>query len=321
MLFGYGFYMQVAKYNKSNKSFVAYYSQRLLILLLIGILHQVIWPGDIITRYALVGFLFLFVSNTTHRQDLYLAISFFIIFLAVGFYPILFPAATAGESVKSMSYMSFPGIDTVELIEKLRTDGIAGMYYFYAPFYKSYWAAERLLVNTNLLIGLFFLGGYLFKTDFLNKQALKKRNLLIFFVIGVIGLYLRYYVAYPLRIVDSLLLGLFYMCLLSLIYKKALGRKILQFLIPVGRMALTCYILQTVLCIYAFYGVGFGLFAQIPLYQVYFIAIAMLVLQTVFCKLWLNTYQFGPVEWLWRCLSYGKFIPIKIEEKQVVLQN
>ena len=172
-----------------------------------------------------------------------------------------------------------------------------------------------------MLIGLFFLGGYLFKTDFLNKGIFKTRNLVIYFTIGLIGLYLRYYVAYPFRILDSLFLALFYMGILRLIYKKKTGRKLLHIFVPLGRMALTCYILQTVLCIYTFYGLGFGLFAQLPLYQVYFIALAMLVIQVVFCKLWLSRYYFGPIEWVWRSLSYGKRIPLKIEEEQVRHQH
>jgi len=178
MLFGFGFYMQVAKYNKSDKSFISYYSFRLFILLLIGLLHQIIWPGDIVIRYALVGFLFLLVRNTTHKQDLYLTLIFFALFLISGFYYTFYPTVVEGAT-KHTAYMTFPGIDNLELIEKLRTEGFSGIYFFYAPFYKSYWAVERLIVSTNNLIGLFFLGGYLFKTDFLNKQALKKGNLII----------------------------------------------------------------------------------------------------------------------------------------------
>lgn len=310
ILFGIGFYMQVDKYNKSDKSFVTYYSLRLFILLIIGLMHQIIWPGDIVTRYALVGFLFLLFRNTTYKQDLFLALTFFALFLISGFYYTFYPAVIDGVT-KHTAYMTFPGIDNLELIEKLRTEGFSGIYFFYAPFYKSYWAIERLVVNTNNLIGLFFLGGYLYKTDFLNKQALKTRNLIIFFVIGAIGLYLRYYVAYPLRIFDTVFLALFYMCLLAIIYKNAWGRKFLQFLIPVGKMALTCYILQTILCITVFYGVGLRLFAQLPLYQVYLIAIGMLAFQAVFCKLWLNAFQFGPVEWVWRTLTYKKNFSLK----------
>ena len=310
ILFGFGFYMQVDKYNKSDKSFVTYYSLRLIILLVIGFMHQIIWPGDIVTRYALIGFLFLLFRNTTYKQDLYLAITFFALFLLFGFYFTYFPAAVDGAS-KHTAYMTFPGIDNLELIQKLRTEGLSGIYFFYVPFYKFYWAFERLVVNTNNLIGLFFLGGYLYKSDFFNKQALKARNLILFFVIGAIGLYLRYYVAYPLRIFDTVFLALFYMSALAMIYKKAWGRKLLQFLVPVGKMALTCYILQTILCITVFYGIGMGLFAQLPLYQIYYIAFAMLAFQAIFCKLWLNYFQFGPVEWLWRTLSYKKNFSLK----------
>lgn len=311
MLFGYGFYMQVAKFNNNDKSFVGYFSRRLFFLLLIGIIHQLIWPGDVITIYALVGFLFLFVRKTNYKQDLFLAIAFFGIYLMVGFYHMIFP--TANEAIKQTALLSLPGIDNYQLIEKIRSGGVLGMYYFYIPYYKVLWSVSRLSLTTQSVIGLFFMGGYLYKSDFFNKQALKTRNIIIFFVLGIVGSYLWFYVAYPFRIIDNLFWGLAYMSLLAVLFKTKLGKRILQNLIPVGRMALTCYVLQSVLCIFVFYGFGLGLFAQIPLFQVYLIAIAMLVIQVILCKLWLKKYQFGPLEWIWRSLSYKKIIPIKIQ--------
>lgn len=309
MLFGYGFYMQVKKYKEDDKSFIRYFSKRLFFLLLIGILHQLIWPGDVVTIYALVGFIFLLARKTTYKQDLYLAITFFIIHIIAGFYPLFI---STGEAIKPIAYLTLPGIDNLQLIETVRNNGVSGMFSFYILYYKILWSFERLISTIPSVIGLFFMGGYLFKSGFLNHHALKARNVIIFFIVGAIGSYLKFYIAYPLRIIESLFLGLFYMSIFAIIFKTNFGKKLLQIFIPIGRMALSCYILQSVFCIFIFYGFGFGLFAQIPLSQILLIAIAIQMVQAILCKLWLKKYRFGPVEWFWRCLSYGKRISIKI---------
>lgn len=314
ILFGYGFYMQVAKYNSGEKSFVRYFLWRLFILLIIGILHQLIWPGDVVTTYALVGFLFLLARKTTAKLDVIFAVIFFLIYLGVGLYPWILSLGSneVHEAVKPLARFQFPGVDNLTIIDKVRNEGVSGMYYFYFPQYKFLWSFARLRFTTHSIIALFFIGGYLYKTDFFNSSALKIRNLIIFLVLGAIGNYLWFNVAYAFRIIDNLFLSLFYMSLLSIIFKTNLGAKILRFMIPMGRMALTCYILQSVLSIFVFYGFGLGLFAKLPLYQVFLIAFGILAIEAVLCSLWLKKFKFGPIEWAWRCLSYKKWIPIKL---------
>jgi uncharacterized protein len=309
MLFGYGFYMQVSKFGGSDKSFVRYFSRRLFFLVLIGMLHQLIWPGDVVTIYALVGFVILLARKTTYKQDLYLAITFFILHILAGFYPLLL---SSGESTKAIAYFSLPGIENTQLIEKVRTEGVYGMFFFYIPYYKTLWSFLRLISTIPSVIGLFFMGGFLFKSGFLNNHALKVRNVIIFFILGAIGTYLRFYIAYPLRIIEALFWGLFYMGILAMIFKTNFGKKLLQIFIPVGRMALSCYILQSILCIFIFYGFGLGLFAQVSLHLTFLIAFGILLIEAIACKLWLRKFKFGPIEWIWRCLSYRKIIQIKI---------
>jgi len=84
------------------------------------------------------------------------------------------------------------------------------------------------------------------------------------------------------------------------------GQKLLKGLAPMGRMALSNYIMQSVICILIFYGVGFAYFAKLPLYMIFLIAIVILQFQITFSKLWLKKYQFGPLEGVWRRLTYGK---------------
>lgn len=79
----------------------------------------------------------------------------------------------------------------------------------------------------------------------------------------------------------------------------------------VGRMAFTNYLMQTIICTLFFYGYGFGYFGMLSLKELYFFVAEIWLVQTVFSVLWLRFYEYGPVEWLWRWLMYGKRFPNK----------
>jgi uncharacterized protein len=82
-----------------------------------------------------------------------------------------------------------------------------------------------------------------------------------------------------------------------------------------GRMALTNYLMQTLFSVIIFYGVGFGL--GIAAAPGTFVVIALLIfsLQVVMSNLWLKHYQYGPLEWAWRSLTYGEWLGIKLQDK------
>ena len=79
----------------------------------------------------------------------------------------------------------------------------------------------------------------------------------------------------------------------------------------VGRMSFSSYLSQTIIGIIIFYPYGFGLYATMSLWQVELLAVGIYVVQIVLAMLWLNYYSFGPLEWLWRSLTYGKFLPMR----------
>ena len=73
-----------------------------------------------------------------------------------------------------------------------------------------------------------------------------------------------------------------------------------------GRMALTDYIGQSVFGMLLFYGIGFGFGAGVGLVYVVLIAAGVWIVQAFFSGIWLRYFQFGPLEWIWRMLTYGK---------------
>lgn len=76
-------------------------------------------------------------------------------------------------------------------------------------------------------------------------------------------------------------------------------------------MACTNYLFQSVFGILIFYGIGLGLGAQVSLLETELIALGVYTFQTVFSMLWMKFFRYGPVEWIWRVLSYGKWLEIK----------
>ena len=76
-------------------------------------------------------------------------------------------------------------------------------------------------------------------------------------------------------------------------------------------MALTCYLSQSVIGILLFYGLGLGLGTTFGLVTIEAMALGVFFLQMALCRLWLSYFRFGPLEWLWRMLTYGRYFPIK----------
>ncbi len=74
----------------------------------------------------------------------------------------------------------------------------------------------------------------------------------------------------------------------------------------VGRMALTSYVTHTVICIFIFFGIGFAMFGELQRYQLYYVVFGIWIFQLIVSPIWLKYYRFGPLEWLWRSLTYNK---------------
>ncbi|HEY5809431.1 MAG TPA: DUF418 domain-containing protein [Povalibacter sp.] len=80
----------------------------------------------------------------------------------------------------------------------------------------------------------------------------------------------------------------------------------------VGQMALSNYLSQSVLCLFVFTGAGLGWFGQLQRYQLYYVVAAIWLMQLLWSSWWLQRFQFGPAEWLWRTLTYGRRPPMRI---------
>jgi uncharacterized protein len=110
-------------------------------------------------------------------------------------------------------------------------------------------------------------------------------------------------------------LALFYMTSLALLFQREKWQPRLMPLSYVGRMALTNYLLQTVICTILFYGYGFGLYGRIGIAGGILLTIVIYALQIPFSKWWLSRYRFGPMEWFWRSATYLKLQSMRKQVK------
>lgn len=101
--------------------------------------------------------------------------------------------------------------------------------------------------------------------------------------------------------------------LLMLMYKSGIFKWFFKLMKPVGQMAFTNYLTQSIACAIIFYGFGFGLYGKLERYEVYIILLCIWVVQIVWSHLWLWFFQYGPFEWVWRQLTYWKRLPIRRE--------
>jgi uncharacterized protein len=180
-------------------------------------------------------------------------------------------------------------------------------------------------------MALMLLGMALFQWGFLSGQLQRKFyiwGLTIGYGIGFpLGLYLwNYSLSYPnpvefmeanvfdigtyLYPVQRILLTLGHVSLILLLVRAGVFKGLFKAIGAVGKMAFTNYILQTIICTFIFFGYGLGYFGYVEYYQLYFIIVAIWTFQLVLSSVWLRYFRFGPLEWVWRSLTYWKRQPM-----------
>jgi uncharacterized protein len=108
----------------------------------------------------------------------------------------------------------------------------------------------------------------------------------------------------------SVFVALGYIGMLMQIIKSGRFKRFIRAFSGIGRTALSNYILQTLLCTSLFYGHGLGLFGKIERKYLLLIVVAIWMLQLILTTLWLKAFRQGPLEWIWRSLTYKKRIPL-----------
>lgn len=335
LLFGIGFAIQLSRLRSRGSDYIRRYVRRLSILLLIGLVHIFVWNGDILMLYALCGFVLLLFRQCSDRVLIAWAVP--LLLLPIPYYAAMW--LTDGAFDLSSSFyalaarvatsLGIPGASadagTYALIPLLRDGGLHGWGLASLPaaiirFGEFVFQARMLRVFALFLIGM-WVGRRLLRGELLEDVALLRRIFLIGLAIGLpanivmaalmgsggtwpfSGIGMAISVVYVAAVVP---LALAYAAGMALLLQRPSWQRPLNAFAPVGRMALTNYLSQSLICIFIFYGAGLGLMQTIGPFHWTILALIIFAVQMGLSTLWLRYFRFGPMEWLWRSLTYGE---------------
>lgn len=328
LLFGIGFFLQFKKFRDDQTEFMQTYRRRLGILVLFGTVHAFFWSGDILLIYGLVGFVFILFRNLPQEKLLLWSIFFYYIWLVKDVVAVLFfPELTVMEPTAYKVYADL----TPEEITHFFQHGTL-MEVLNTNWHNLYWRYIDLMPAGRLskVLALFLFGYYLMSIDYFRVYANSKKLLLVFAVIGLIFTFLAdalggtmYHYAHSfsdvvyksLAITGQIFLALTYINILTVLYAKKPFTKILHLLSFVGRMSFSNYIMHTVFGYIIFYPFFGQLFGTMGLLEITLLALVLYAIQILYSYLWLKYFTFGPLEWLWRCLTYKKLFDIRRKNK------
>lgn len=317
-LFGLGFYIFLSRAEKKVQSTNVLFLRRIGMLLIFGILHGVLlWYGDILWTYAVAGIFLLFFYRLSSRLNFIIStviLSVFTIFIIL--------------SAVMMFMMDLPEQGALplwfDMTEAIHDGGYGDIVAMNATFLGI--SLMNIVFVVPIVIALFLLGLYAGQKGFFSHLKDDKMKSFInkVAVIGIgIGLPIKILTGYALTyqttdtawsflalLANTLggpLMSLGYIALFLIVARKLPA--IVKVLQPVGQMALTNYIMQTVIMMIIFY--VFDLFNRVD--AVYFIPIvlAVFIVQVICSYFWMKVFKFGPLEWIWRTVTYLKIMPIK----------
>jgi uncharacterized protein len=343
-LFGLGFALQLLRARMRQSRIVPVYIRRMAVLFLIGAFHAVfIWSGDVLKYYAVMGLFLILFRNLPGKVLLIFAI----LSLAFEFwtympnsppdrFTAMLPArhnperqqmkdlertlqyARLREAGQAMSLAIRSGtygqvVESRFRFEKARS-GFLGAYFWpsaFAMFLLGLYAGRRGIFHD--LVG---------RRKFLSRVMWTVLPLALVFnlfygygpqIFGRLYQQMPDWASNVLYVLAGPMGSLFYISgLLLLLVKSKRWSKRLGFLRWVGRMPLTNYLMQSVVGTLVYYHYGLSLFSRLSYLHGLLLTVAVFAAQIPLSRWWLSKFEFGPVEWLWRTLTYGKFQPMRI---------
>jgi uncharacterized protein len=304
-----------------------------MVLLMLGALHGILlWYGDILLTYAMLGFaLLLFRRRTTRTVLVWAVVLTFVLPLALGTIPWILHTAGKGRDKPP-----------AERVAKMTEENRTNLAFFTSGSYRQVVRGNvRMLrdmyitpkaLGMFMFLGLFLLGLYTGRRRILEDpeahRPLLTRVVAWGFPVGLAGtlagVCLRMAFEpevmialpwFPLAMMASTAFGtipfaLAYLAAGTLLLMRPAWRELLKPFGPVGRMALSNYLSQTVICLTVFYGGDLIGTYRPALYLL--ISLAVFAVQIWWSGWWLAHYRFGPMEWVWRSLTYGRMQPMRV---------
>jgi len=322
MLFGAGVLLFTQRAELKGLNSAALHYRRMGWLLLFGLMHgYLLWTGDILVAYSLCGMLVFLFRNKQPATLVRTAFAFFLVPMLLDLFFAWSMPNWPREAVQSTLESWRPGAEIIEhhlavyrsgWFEQmeLRVPGTIFMqtgYFFMQPFWR--------------VLAMMLLGMALFKWQVLSsgrssrfylKMALI--GLMTGFLLSGLGVFLNFknqwsmvfsmFLGEQFNYVGSVGVALGYTALAMLFSKSAGYTGLKSRFSAVGRMAFTNYILMTLFCTFLFYGHGLGLYGSVERKFQVIIVLVIWILMMIISRLWLRRFRFGPLERIWRGLTY-----------------
>ena len=320
VLFGFGFGALYEKVRRTTDNPTLFFLRRMAILFLISILNIAFYSGDILHDYALLGCILLLFANLAPKKLFIISICFLLVNPVLTALVSRYIPLHIGEETKKLLHQQFIDGDFMTVMKRNFISC-----YLHEIKSMNYTISVHLQMFSLMLLGF---AGY--KAGFFERLAEKKKLITYICIISFIAALIlvesnilvvknnlslnKYYHLFWIEVECTVV---FLATLIALIYIRYPGKGIVHstFLYS-GRMTLTNYMLQSLLIFLIFSGAGLGLAFRPDIKLYYGIALAVFICQAVFSVWWLKKFQYGPVEWFWRCLSYGRWFKNKTIGKE-----
>ena len=329
MLYGAGVLIFTENAMAKGKNCAVLHYRRMAWLMVFGLMHgYLLWYGDILFTYGLCGMLLFMFRKLPSRKLIW-----------IGFCFLLVPVVLDFLIAFSMPY--WPEEALTSTMQNWRMDDSALHHYLSA--YRGNWMDQmemRVPGTLFMQTGLFFLqtfwrvmsmmllGMALFKGKVLSAELsrhaylrLSVIGLLLGFFMSGSGVILNFRMEWSMEFsmflgkhfnyLGSVATALGYVGLVMLVAKSSSFQRFKYTFSAVGRMAFSNYILMTVICTFLFYGHGLGLFGSVERKYQVLVVVGIWILLMLISPLWLKNFRYGPLEGLWRSLTYGKWQPLK----------
>lgn len=329
ILFGAGIILMTGRMESKGLNPAKRHYLRNLWLLLIGLAHaHLLWYGDVLVPYALCS-IWLFLFRKKAPKTLFIwALVFLIISSALSLFAGFSMSFWSETEINELCETWLPGAES--LAEEITV--YTGSYLGQLPDrIENAISMETFIFFWGMgwqITGLMLIGMGLFKSKVLTAErtnAFYKKmiyiGLFISISLGILGLLENYandwaceysfFIGSQFNFWGSVPMALAYIGIIMLICRSNGFQKFKSWMAPVGRMALTNYLLQTIIATTIFYGHGFGLFGSVGRAEQWIYVFAIWVFQIILSNYWLKKFRFGPFEWMWRSLTYWKFQPMK----------
>jgi uncharacterized protein len=330
-LFGAGMALQMARIEERGGRVGRFMARRLLILMGFGLLHALlIWNGDILFIYGLTGLALVLFRKLEPKllliwAGVLFAIPFVLALLSAGSTALLGGMATGGtQEFDTMGFLR----EFEQRAIQVYGSGTWGEIFVWRAIEWLIFLVFTLFGQWLQLLALFLVGMVFIKRGYLQNSAehlpLFRRGLRL----GLgIGLPANFIIALldasgssltsvlpalgqAMALLAGPLLTLGYISAFVLLTQSETWRNRCAPLAAAGRMALSNYLAQSIVCTFIFYSFGLGLFGQVGAFAGLVLSVVIWLVQLPISMLWLSRFRFGPVEWLWRTLTYGEAQPM-----------